>query len=207
MCRHTYNLTMRFNYVNSMMQRINRAPGDAAAMTKVLDEPTLVADRPDAAPLRVKEGDISFEHIRFRYADAPKGSCVFEDLNLDIAPGQRVGLVGRSGSGKTTLTKLLLRPSGTSCTAAPRSWWPTASPSWQPSIASSCLLAAGSWRMARTQSSGSARLAASSRRNESVPVFQLSRARMRPCVLCPHMLVGRLCLGSALSGAGLLHLA
>ena len=36
-------------------------------------------------------------------------SYVFEDLNLDIAPGQRVGLVGRSGSGKTTLTKLLLR--------------------------------------------------------------------------------------------------
>ena len=111
MFTYMYNLTMRFNYFNSMMQRINRAPGDAAAMTKVLDEPTLVADRPDAAPLRVKEGGIRFEHIRFRYADAPKGSYVFEDLNLDIAPGQRVGLVGRSGSGKTTLTKLLLRPS------------------------------------------------------------------------------------------------
>ena len=109
MFTYMYNLTMRFNYFNSMMQRINRAPGDAAAMTKVLDEPTLVADRPDAAPLQVKEGSIRFEHIRFRYADAPKGSCVFEDLNLDIAPGQRVGLVGRSGSGKTTLTKLLLR--------------------------------------------------------------------------------------------------
>jgi ATP-binding cassette subfamily B protein len=43
---------MRFNYVNSMMQRINRALGDAAAMTKVLDEPTLVAGqaRCSAAP-------------------------------------------------------------------------------------------------------------------------------------------------------------
>jgi ATP-binding cassette subfamily B protein len=109
MFTYTYNLTMRFNYFNSMMQRINRALGDAAAMTKVLDEPTLVADRADAAPLQVKEGGIRFEHIRFRYADAPKGSYVFEDLDLDIAPGQRVGLVGRSGSGKTTLTKLLLR--------------------------------------------------------------------------------------------------
>jgi len=109
MFTYTYNLTMRFNYFNSMMQRINRALGDAAAMTKVLDEPTLVADRSDAKPLEVHEGCIRFEHIRFRYADAPKGSYVFEDLNLDIAPGQRVGLVGRSGSGKTTLTKLLLR--------------------------------------------------------------------------------------------------
>ena len=176
MFTYTYNLTMRFTYFNSMMQRINRALEDAAAMTKVLVEPTLVADRPDAAPLQVEEGGIRFEHIRFRYADAPRGSCVFEDLNLDIAPGQRVGLVGRSGSGKTTLAKLLLKLSGTSCTAAPRSWWPTASPPWQPSAASSCLLAAGSWRMAhtqslrrkavRTQSSGSARPAASSRRNE-----------------------------------------
>ncbi|MBR3327335.1 MAG: hypothetical protein IKG22_08445, partial [Atopobiaceae bacterium] len=35
-CRHTYNLSMRFNYVNSMMARMNRAVGDAAEMTKVL---------------------------------------------------------------------------------------------------------------------------------------------------------------------------
>ena len=38
---YTYNLTMRLNYVSSMMQRINRALGDAAEMTRVLDELTL----------------------------------------------------------------------------------------------------------------------------------------------------------------------
>jgi hypothetical protein len=89
------------------------------------------------------------------------------------------------------------KPSETSCAAALQSWCPTASPPWQPSTASSCLPAAGSWRMARTQSScrkaartqssGSARPAASSRRSESVPVFQLSRGRMRPCVLSPRI--------------------
>lgn len=109
MFTYTYNLTMRLNYFNSMMQRINRAFGDAAEMTHVLDAPTLVADAPDASPLVVGPGQIDFEHLGFAYADAGAGEAVFEDLNLHIPAGQRVGLVGRSGSGKTTLTKLLLR--------------------------------------------------------------------------------------------------
>ncbi|MGN0287197.1 MAG: ABC transporter ATP-binding protein [Atopobiaceae bacterium] len=109
MFSYTYNLTMRLNYFNSMMQRINRAFGDAAEMTRVLDEPTLVEDAPDAKPLVVSQGRIDFEHLDFRYPDAPATQRVFSDLTLHIPAGQRVGLVGRSGSGKTTLTKLLLR--------------------------------------------------------------------------------------------------
>lgn len=109
MFTYTYNLTMRFNYFNSMMQRINRALGDAAEMTHVLDAPTLVADDADARPLHVTDGRIDFEHLGFRYADAEPGDYVFRDLDLHIPAGQRMGLVGRSGSGKTTLTKLLLR--------------------------------------------------------------------------------------------------
>ena len=109
MFTYTYNLTMRFNYFNSMMQRINRAFGDAAEMTHVLDAPTLVQDDADAQPLKVTAGRIDFEHIGFHYADSAGDDDVFQDLNLGIPAGQRVGLVGRSGSGKTTLTKLLLR--------------------------------------------------------------------------------------------------
>lgn len=106
---YTYNLTMRLNYVSSMMQRINRALGDAAEMTRVLDEPRLVADDPDAPELKVTEGAIDFEHLSFAYRDAAAGESVFDNLTLHVAAGQRVGLVGKSGSGKTTLTKLLLR--------------------------------------------------------------------------------------------------
>lgn len=106
---YTYNLTMRLNYVSSMMQRINRALGDAAEMTRILDEPRLVEDAPGAPELRVGAGAIDFEHLGFAYRDAAAGEHVFEDLTLRIPAGQRVGLVGRSGSGKTTLTKLLLR--------------------------------------------------------------------------------------------------
>ena len=100
---------MRLNYVSSMMQRINRALGDAAEMTRVLDEPRLVADDENAPELKVSEGAIDFEHLSFAYRDAAAGENVFDDLTLHVAAGQRVGLVGKSGSGKTTLTKLLLR--------------------------------------------------------------------------------------------------
>ena len=93
---YTYNLTMRLNYVSSMMQRINRALGDAAEMTRVLDEPRLVADDPDAPELKVTEGGIDFEHLSFAYRDAAAGENVFDDLTLHVAAGQRVGLVGRA---------------------------------------------------------------------------------------------------------------
>lgn len=109
MFTYTYNLTMRLNYTSSMMQRINRALGDAAQMTQILDEPRLVEDAPDASELAVTDGAIDFEHLGFRYHDAAEDDRVFDDLTLHIPTGQRVGLVGRSGSGKTTLTKLLLR--------------------------------------------------------------------------------------------------
>jgi len=109
MFTYTYNLSMRFNYINSMMQRMNRAVGEAADMTRILDEPRLVEDAPGAPELKVSEGAVDFEQIRFRYDDAAEGDYVFDGLDLHVPAGQRVGLVGRSGSGKTTLTKLLLR--------------------------------------------------------------------------------------------------
>ena len=109
MFSYTYQLSMRFNYINSMMQRMNRAIGDASEMARILDEPRLVEDAPGAPDLAVREGAIDFEHLGFAYTDAAEGDRVFTDLNLHIPAGQRVGLVGRSGSGKTTLTKLLLR--------------------------------------------------------------------------------------------------
>jgi ATP-binding cassette subfamily B multidrug efflux pump len=63
-------------------------------------------DRPDAVPLHVTAGGIRFEDISFHYG---KASGVIEHLSLDIAPGEKIGLVGRSGAGKSTLVNLLLR--------------------------------------------------------------------------------------------------
>jgi ATP-binding cassette subfamily B multidrug efflux pump len=69
-----------------------------------------IKDVPDAKPLRVTNGAIRFDDITFNYGKpALKGRKVVERLTLDIAPGEKVGLVGRSGAGKSTLTNLLLR--------------------------------------------------------------------------------------------------
>jgi ATP-binding cassette subfamily B multidrug efflux pump len=74
---------------------------------KTLSRPRAVVDAPDAAELRVPRGEIRFEHVSFRYGDA--GRRVIDDLTLAVAPGEKIGLVGRSGAGKSTLVNLLLR--------------------------------------------------------------------------------------------------
>ncbi|KAA2214604.1 ABC transporter ATP-binding protein [Teichococcus oryzae] len=68
--------------------------------------PPTAPDRPGARPLVVTQGAIRFEHVGFAYAG---GHGVLEDFNLEIRPGERIGLVGRSGAGKTTAMNLLLR--------------------------------------------------------------------------------------------------
>jgi ATP-binding cassette, subfamily B, multidrug efflux pump len=68
--------------------------------------PIGLADRPDAVPLIVGHGEIEFERVTFGYGRA---SGLIDDLSLTVAPGERIGLVGRSGAGKSTLVNLLLR--------------------------------------------------------------------------------------------------
>jgi ATP-binding cassette, subfamily B, multidrug efflux pump len=68
--------------------------------------PRQMPDRPDAVALQIKRGAVRFEGVRFGYGTA-KG--VLHGIDLSVAPGERVGLVGRSGAGKSTLVNLLLR--------------------------------------------------------------------------------------------------
>ena len=65
-------------------------------------------DRPDAQPLTVTRGEIRFENLSFSYGRKDTLPVV-NRLNLEIQPGERVGIVGRSGAGKSTLVNLLLR--------------------------------------------------------------------------------------------------
>jgi ATP-binding cassette subfamily B multidrug efflux pump len=68
-------------------------------------------DATDARPLVVHKGEIHFDHVRFNYGRGIERHerGVVDDFNLVIAPGEKVGLVGRSGAGKSTLVNLLLR--------------------------------------------------------------------------------------------------
>jgi ATP-binding cassette subfamily B protein len=71
------------------------------------DQPYGVADARGATALQVTAGEVRFDHVTFCYAgqDVP----LYNDLHVQIAAGERVGLVGRSGSGKTTFVKLIQR--------------------------------------------------------------------------------------------------
>ena len=59
------------------------------------------------AQLPLVSGRVQFEAVTFRYR--PEAQPVLTGLNLDVAPGEFIGIVGRSGSGKSTLTKLVQR--------------------------------------------------------------------------------------------------
>ncbi|MDO5656876.1 MAG: ABC transporter ATP-binding protein [Paracoccus sp. (in: a-proteobacteria)] len=73
--------------------------------------PRMVEDAPGAKPLRADKGAVRFENVTFRYhaAGDERPLAVLNDLDLSIAPGEKIGVVGRSGAGKSTLINLLLR--------------------------------------------------------------------------------------------------
>ena len=72
-----------------------------------LTRPRSINDAPDARPLVVSRGEITFDDVSFAYKDG--GRQVIDHLQLTIRPGERIGLIGRSGAGKSTLVNLLLR--------------------------------------------------------------------------------------------------
>jgi len=71
-----------------------------------LSVPSKVNDKPNAIALNVNRGDIIFDSVNFSYNT---NEAVFENLNLQIPAGEKVGIVGRSGAGKSSLVSLLLR--------------------------------------------------------------------------------------------------
>ncbi|MBF1296173.1 MAG: ABC transporter ATP-binding protein [Neisseria meningitidis] len=77
--------------------------GDGMA---TLSKPHTILDKPQALPLKVTRGEIKFDHVDFSYE---AGKPLLNGFNLNIKPGEKVGLIGRSGAGKSTIVNLLLR--------------------------------------------------------------------------------------------------
>ncbi|WP_130902077.1 ABC transporter ATP-binding protein [Pseudomonas sp. Sample_23] len=73
---------------------------------RTISQPVSVTDRDEAKPLAVASGEVRFEHVDFHYG---KKRGIIGDLNLNIKPGEKIGLIGPSGAGKSTLVNLLLR--------------------------------------------------------------------------------------------------
>ena len=71
-------------------------------------QPLTMLDAPDAPALVVTRGELTYDNVSFNYWRGKQGS-VIDGFNLTVAPGEKIGLVGRSGSGKSTLVNLALR--------------------------------------------------------------------------------------------------
>lgn len=103
---YTFTVARQLWEMNSIMRNYNRLMGDAHDMTEILQLIPEVRNTSNKT-LSVTKGEIRFNDIKFTHSGNKKP--LFNDFNLSIRPGERIGLVGHSGSGKTTLTRLLLR--------------------------------------------------------------------------------------------------
>jgi ATP-binding cassette, subfamily B, bacterial len=103
----TYTLTVTDQLweITSVMRNYNKVMGDAHDMVAILGVSPDVADHTDR-PFQPGSGHVRFDHVYFSHVGS---EALFADFSLDIAPGEKIGLVGHSGSGKSTLVRLLLR--------------------------------------------------------------------------------------------------
>ena len=92
-----------FGQVNSWM---TRAFTGAERIFEIIDTPAEAYKDPNARSISNIKGNITFKNVTFGY---DKSKPVLHEINLEVAPGEMVGLVGRSGVGKTTTVNLICR--------------------------------------------------------------------------------------------------
>lgn len=103
-------LTLRLNamtgWIMWALTAFFRSLGVVAEGMETIAQPITLTDAPDAKPLDFKAGEIRLRDVSHHYGRDGGG---LDRISMTIAPGEKVGLVGRSGAGKSTLVKLLLR--------------------------------------------------------------------------------------------------
>jgi ABC-type multidrug transport system fused ATPase/permease subunit len=92
--------------IGMLYAQVQTAIASAERIFELLDTPSQVEDRSDAARLDEVEGRIVFEHVTFAYEE---GETVLRDVSFTTEPGEMVAIVGPTGAGKTTMVNLLMR--------------------------------------------------------------------------------------------------
>jgi ATP-binding cassette, subfamily B, putative efflux pump len=110
-------MTAFYGYMGLIYNPIRRLVNSSTTLTQAfasmdrvfefVDEPYDITDLPDAENVEQVKGEIIFDHVSFGYHD--KQDDVLKDIDLKIAPGQTVALVGPSGGGKSSFISLIPR--------------------------------------------------------------------------------------------------
>lgn len=94
-----------FRHFTTIVKKYQVGTVSLERIQEFLDLPTSVAVRPDARPIAIAEGAVTFRGVSFGYG--PR--AVLSDFNLRLEGGEIAAILGRSGSGKSSLLRLMAR--------------------------------------------------------------------------------------------------
>ena len=103
---YAINLANPTKRLATVYGNIQRALAAGDRIFAILDTPPEVQEKKGAQPLKILQGEVSFDHVSFAYVP---GQPVLQDLDFTAEPGQTIAIVGHSGAGKTTVANILPR--------------------------------------------------------------------------------------------------
>jgi subfamily B ATP-binding cassette protein MsbA len=105
---YTVSIAAAVGALASFFSSYQESVGAAERVFQLLETPSGIADPPSPTPLpRPLRGSVALRDVSFRYH--PGAALALDGVDLEVAPGETVALVGPSGAGKTTLVSLLPR--------------------------------------------------------------------------------------------------